>query len=193
MHITSLNTQITKCVKSQHNIALHYIKKSLFFSHTDNNTQSYICVYMHIYVCICVGIYRHGQDVLTMSDMAYDNNAVHLTIDAYISKNIEKENENKNKNENESYDENKSNSNRDSNSENKNDDRNEDEDDNNRVDNISNSINDYSIKTSCSNSNSISEEEDENEDDDILSFSDQRKSSYDNWNAAPHTPYEQVS
>ena len=29
-----------------------------------------------------------------MSDMAYDNNAVHLTIDAYMSKNIDKENDN---------------------------------------------------------------------------------------------------
>jgi hypothetical protein len=124
---------------------------------------------------------------MTMSDMAYNNNAVHLTIDAYISKNIEKEHKNKI----ESYDENDSNSNRDSNSANKNDDRNKDEDENddNRVDSISNSI--YS--NSNSNSDSDSEKEEEEEEDDILSFSDQRKSSYNNWNAAPHTPYEQVS
>jgi hypothetical protein len=128
---------------------------------------------------------------MTMSDMAYNNNAVHLTIDAYISKNFENENEN----------ENESNSNRDSNSnsKNRNVNRNEDEDDKNRVKNISNSINGYDIETSNRNSNSGSEgeekeEEEEDEDDsNILSFTDQRKSSFDSWNAAPHTPYQQVS
>ena len=34
-----------------------------------------------------------------MSDMAYNNNAVHLTMDAYISRNIENENKNENENE----------------------------------------------------------------------------------------------
>ena len=49
---------------------------------------------------MCVCIYRHGQDVMMMSDMAYNNNAVHLTMDAYISKNIENENENENETDN---------------------------------------------------------------------------------------------
>ena len=126
---------------------------------------------MCMYTCICK--YRHGQDVMTMSDMAYNNNAVHLTIDAYISKNIEHENNNENNNENE------------------NDGSNMNEGDSNRVENISNSINDDDSETT--NSNSEDEDEEEDEDNRILSFSNQRKSSYDNWNSAPHTPYEQVS
>ena len=36
-----------------------------------------------------------------MCDMAYGNNAVQLTIDSYLSRNIENENENGNENENE--------------------------------------------------------------------------------------------
>ena len=95
--------------------------------------------------------------------MAYGNNAVQLTIDSYLSRNIENENENENGNENEKNNEN----------ENKNKYNNENKNEKTKR------------KRKSSNEEEITKSENE--------FKEKRSAAYERWLDVPDTPYKKVN
>lgn len=106
-----------------------------------------------------------------MSEMAYGNNAVQLTLQAYLSKNVENENTNKN--------------------ENKNENRNENENKNEIVENGENTLINEKIieKKSEIKGDDCQETDIENTE---ISMLNKRQAAYNTWLDVPHTPYRRV-
>ena len=103
-----------------------------------------------------------------MCDMAYGSNAVQLTIDSYLSRNIENENENGNENENE----------------------NENENGNGNVNGNEN------VKRSDKNGSREKKIENSEEEEIINStklFKEKRSAAYERWLDVPDTPYKRVN